>query len=79
MNTSGSTNIGLNENSNINKGSKMDKITNWFKTYNNEITWFIIGWMCFATLDQLTRGHYVMAGIDAVLAYFNYSMWKRNV
>lgn len=80
VNTSSSTNIGLNENTNINKENKMiDKFGKWFTIYNTEFTWFLIGWLAFATLEALGRGQYVFAVIDAALAYFNYVMWKRNV
>jgi len=56
----------------------LDRFRSWYLKYQNEITWWIIGWLCFAFLDQLGRGHYIMAFIDAGLAYFNYRMWKDN-
>lgn len=56
----------------------MDNLINWFRNNGNEITWFIIGWLSMAALDQLSREHYFMAAIDAGLAYFNYRMWKAN-
>lgn len=51
---------------------------NWFRNNQNEITWWIIGWMSFACIDSLVREHYITAGVDALLAYFNYYMWKMN-
>ena len=51
---------------------------NWFRNNQNEITWWIIGWMSFACIDALVREHYIAAGVDALLAYFNYYMWKMN-
>lgn len=57
----------------------MSKLANWFNNNNTEITWFIIGWLVFAGLDQIAREHYIMALIDFVLVYFNYKMWKQNV
>lgn len=55
-----------------------DKLGKWFRENDTAITWWIIGWLCFACIDQLGREHYVMAAIDAGLAYFNYRMWKSN-
>ena len=56
----------------------MDSIVNWYRRYNLEITWFIIGWLAMAGLDQLAREHYIMSLIDFGLAYFNYRMWRKN-
>lgn len=51
----------------------------WFSNHRTEFTWFLIGWLCMAGLDQIAREHYVMALIDFGLAYFNYRMWKQDV
>lgn len=55
-----------------------ENISNWISRNSTYITWWIIGWLSFACLDQLGRGHYVMAFIDAGLAYLNYRMWRSN-
>ena len=74
------TSIGSNVNIVINQEIKMfNGFANWFSTYRTEATWFIIGWLCMAGLDQIGDEHYVMALIDFGLAYFNYKMWKENV
>lgn len=56
----------------------MTKLLDWFRNNQTEITWWIIGWMCFACVDSLVREHYVTALVDGLLAYFNYYMWKQN-
>jgi hypothetical protein len=48
----------------------------WYLRYQDEISWFVIGFLVEATLDQLCKGNYTSAAIDGVLAYFNYFMWK---
>jgi hypothetical protein len=47
---------------------------NWYHRNYYSITWFIVGWLSFACLDNLLRGNYIWAAIDAGLAYFNYKM-----
>lgn len=54
----------------------LEKFGEWFIKYNDYISWWLIGWMSFATLDSLGRGNYVFALLDAGVAYFNYHMWK---
>ena len=51
----------------------------WYLTYQAEITWWLIGWLCYATIDCLANGNYVFALVDGLLAYFNYYMWKQHV
>ena len=46
----------------------------WYVRNQDAITWFIIGWMCFAGLDNLVKGNYLWAGIDFALAYINYKL-----
>ena len=50
----------------------------FFRKYNDHITWWIIGWLCFATIDALARGNYFWGCCDVVLIYFNYKLWKNN-
>ena len=49
-----------------------------FRKYNTEITWWIIGWLCFATIDGIIRENYMWAAIDVVLVYVNYKLWKNR-
>ena len=46
----------------------------WIRDHHNEITWFVIGWLCYAGLDALARGDYVWALVDFGLAYGNYRL-----
>ena len=47
---------------------------NWYIRYQDEITWFLIGWLSMATLDALMRGEYGWAAFDAFFAFVNYKM-----
>lgn len=55
----------------------MSKFKDWYSLYYDEITWFIIGWLSFAFLDNLLRGQYVWALLDAVFIYGNYKLSQR--
>ena len=57
----------------------MSKFRRWYLTYQNEITWFIIGWMTVSGFDNLVRGNLGYAAGDLALAYFNYYMWKTQL
>ena len=50
----------------------------WFRENNDQITWFIIGWLSWGFLDALARGSYTIALIDVILIGVNYMMWKNN-
>jgi hypothetical protein len=52
----------------------MGQFRNWYVRNQDAITWFIIGWLAMGLLDNLTRGNFVWAGIDAVIIYVNYKM-----
>ena len=56
--------------------TRLQKITKWLNANNTLITWWIIGWMSFATLDSLLRGNFGIAALDVALLYGNYYMWK---
>lgn len=43
----------------------------WIKNHIYEINFFIAGWCAFAFLDQLVRGNYLMALLNAALVYIN--------
>ena len=55
----------------------MDKFLNWYRDYQVEITWWIIGWLAFALFDALARGNWIAVVVDAVLIYINYATYKR--
>jgi len=56
----------------------MKTILDWFRYYNNEITWWIIGWMSFAVLDSIIRENWGFVALDIALIYLNYKLWKSN-
>jgi hypothetical protein len=58
--------------------NEMEKLVNWFRYYNGEITWFIIGFLVFAGLDDLAHGNDLFAILNFGLAYINYKFYSRN-
>ncbi len=48
----------------------------WFRRNVYEINFFIAGWCAFAALDNLLRGQYIWAGINAALSYINIRLSK---
>ena len=55
----------------------MSTIKNWYIANCTEITWFLMGWLTLSCIDNLARGHYFSALVDAILVMFNYSFTKR--
>jgi hypothetical protein len=56
----------------------MEKIVNWFRYYTGEITWFIIGFLVFAGLDDFAHGNDLFACLNFGLAYLNFKFYSRN-
>jgi hypothetical protein len=56
----------------------MKRLVQWFKEYNNEITWWIIGWLTFAVVDCILRENWTFVVINTGLIYINYKLWKNN-
>lgn len=54
----------------------MSAIWIWFRNYNTEITWFIIGLLISNVMLHIGQGQYGLALIDGVLAGVNYYFWK---
>ena len=54
----------------------MNDFRNWYIRYQDNINWFVIGWLAFAMLDNLGRGSYGWAALDAALIYINYNLGK---
>lgn len=52
------------------------KMIEWFKRNAYEINFFISGWCAFAALDNLLRGNYAWAAVNAGLAYLNIKLSK---
>ena len=55
----------------------MNKFRQWYLTYSNEITWFLIGLLVSGGIDSLVRGHYGNAALSFGIAYLNYFFNKR--
>ena len=52
----------------------MSGFSNWYVRNQDAITWFLIGWLTFAGIDDLVRGHYLWAAINFAIAFVNYKM-----
>jgi hypothetical protein len=52
----------------------MGQFRNWYVRNQDAITWFLIGWLTFAGLDNLLSGQYFWAAFNFVFAYANYKM-----
>lgn len=52
----------------------MNKFKQWYMYNATEITWFLIGFLVFAGLQDLSMGNYVGAAISFALAYINYKL-----
>ena len=48
----------------------------WFRRNAYEINFFIAGWCAFAALDNLIKGNYGWAALNAVLSYINIKFSK---
>ena len=48
----------------------------WFRENSYEIGFFVAGWCGFAALDNLLRGQYVWAALNAGLVYLNIKLSK---
>lgn len=55
----------------------MNKFRNWYMTYSNEITWFLIGLLVSSGIDSLVHGNYGNAALGFGIAYANYILNKR--
>lgn len=55
----------------------MNKFRRWYITNYLEITWFLIGWMTMAFFEDISKGRWLNALIDAILIYINYAMARR--
>jgi hypothetical protein len=52
----------------------MNTFKQWYVRNQDEITWFIMGWLSLSCVDNLSNRHYVMALADAVIVYANYKL-----
>lgn len=49
---------------------------NWYIRNQDAVTWFLIGWLTFGGVDNLTKGQYFWAIFNAALIYVNYKLIK---
>ena len=54
----------------------MNSFRQWYLNNAKEITWFLIGFLVMAGLQDLSTGNYVGALVSFVLAYINYALNK---
>ena len=52
----------------------MSGFKSWYVRNQDAITWFIIGWLSFALLQDIITGDWVWAAINAALIVFNYKL-----
>ena len=52
----------------------LERFRSWYLANQKEITWFLIGFLVFAGLQDLRVGNYVGALISFGLAYINYKL-----
>jgi len=55
------------------------KLTRWYNNHNNEITWFLVGFLFYATLDDLYHHNYISAVIDFGLVVLNLKYYKDRI
>jgi len=54
----------------------MNKFRQWYLRNATEITWFLVGFLVFAGLQDLSVGNYTGALLSFGLAYINYALNK---
>lgn len=55
----------------------MEKIRQWYLRNYEAITWFLIGFLTLAGLQELSRGEYLSALISFALVVVNYAFLKK--
>lgn len=56
----------------------MNKFREWYLKYQEEITWWVIGWLSFGVIDCILKESWIFAIVNAGLIYLNYKLWKNN-
>ena len=54
----------------------MNEFRQWYLTNQTKITWFLIGFLTYAGLQDLSTGNYAGAAISFGLAWINYAIAK---
>jgi hypothetical protein len=52
----------------------MSAFGNWYSRNQDAITWFLVGWLSFAGLNNLLSGDYFWAAFNFAFAYINYKL-----
>ena len=55
----------------------MDKFITWYLKNQNEITWFLIGFLIALALHSFSAGNYEDMAFSLLLAFANYYLNKR--
>jgi hypothetical protein len=55
----------------------LDNFRSWYLRNQNEITWFLIGFLIASAVSSFSRGEYEDMGFSLLLAVANYYMNKR--
>ena len=56
----------------------LNKIMNWAREHNGEITWFLIGFLFLAGLESFKNGDIVIGLVDWGLVVVNYFLRPRK-
>ena len=52
----------------------MNNYRNWYSRNQDAITWFLIGWLSMGMFDNLFKGDYVWAAVNAAFIWVNYKL-----
>lgn len=55
----------------------LDRFRSWYLRNQNEITWFLIGFLIAAALNSFSRGEYADMTFSLALAFANYYLNRR--
>ena len=56
----------------------MNKFRQWYLRNQDEITWFLIGFLTMAGIASFGRGAWIIALVYWAIAYLNYFLYKRQ-
>ena len=55
----------------------LDNFRRWYLSNQNEITWFLIGFLIASAVSSFSQGNYADMSFSLVLAYANYYLNKQ--
>jgi hypothetical protein len=55
----------------------LENFRQWYLKNQNEITWFLIGFLIAATAHSFNKGEYADAGFSLLMAFANYLLNKK--